>query len=315
MSSEDVVKELVSKRERYTDIREFSSRPGIYAVFCNLSEIPNLPYLLRDTDIIYIGKTESSQESRDADTHFADGMTGSSTLRRSLGALLRETLDLRPIPRNASPNVKKKQSYFKFDPESETRLTRWMQENLSLSFHEFDGSAAQLEEFETGIIKTVVPLLNIAKNTNGPFVPTLRRIRAHTAAIAHANIDAQIPPATSRPRRPTATIAEGRADSGKYRDLWSRVVGQLVPSLTAGSKEIVRQLDHEEFERVGRRKRYAFNLELRNGAIANNVNGSAVARDLNYSLQHSDRAMSVVRQGHWKFRLDVNFQLTVMKIA
>lgn len=54
-------------------------------------------------------------------THFKTGRTGSSTLRRSLAALLRDELELRAIPRNtARPNHF---ADFAIDPEGDARLT------------------------------------------------------------------------------------------------------------------------------------------------------------------------------------------------
>lgn len=49
---------------------------------------------------LYVGKAERSLVSRDLQTHFATGRTGSSTVRRSFAALLRDSLDLRGQPRN-----------------------------------------------------------------------------------------------------------------------------------------------------------------------------------------------------------------------
>lgn len=60
-------------------------RPGLYAVHGDASVWQELG-LGEPTDArpLYVGKAERSLASRDVNTHFATGKTGSSTLRRSL---------------------------------------------------------------------------------------------------------------------------------------------------------------------------------------------------------------------------------------
>ena len=47
---------------------------------------------------LYVGKAERSLNGRYVGTHFAAGKTGSSTVRRSLAALLVDTLGLVAVP-------------------------------------------------------------------------------------------------------------------------------------------------------------------------------------------------------------------------
>jgi hypothetical protein len=69
--------------------------PGLYAVYAGadvwialgLGEQP-------DGRPLYVGKSESSLQGRDVDTHFGDGQTGWSTVRRSFAALLHAELGL-----------------------------------------------------------------------------------------------------------------------------------------------------------------------------------------------------------------------------
>lgn len=76
---------------------------GLYAIFgdpgvwrhLGLGEPP-------DDRPLYVGKAEDSLASRDLKTHLVSGRTGSSTVRRSFAALLREELDLHAQPRNPS---------------------------------------------------------------------------------------------------------------------------------------------------------------------------------------------------------------------
>jgi hypothetical protein len=80
--------------------------------------------------LLYIGKTESSQEERDVGEHLANGKTGQSTPRRSLGALLREQLNLRPQPRSHSEMSEKRFTNYKFDEAGEEALTAWMKKHF-----------------------------------------------------------------------------------------------------------------------------------------------------------------------------------------
>ena len=63
------------------------SRPGLYAVHGDHAVWENLG-LGEPTDArpLYVGKAERSLASRDVDTHFSTGKTGSSTLRAALPA-------------------------------------------------------------------------------------------------------------------------------------------------------------------------------------------------------------------------------------
>ena len=81
---------------------------------------------------LYVGKAEQSLQSRDIRTHFATGRTGSSTVRRSFAALLRNSQGLRGVPRNMErPRAP---ANFGLLPEGDERLTAWMQERLFLAY-------------------------------------------------------------------------------------------------------------------------------------------------------------------------------------
>ncbi|MDM7891404.1 GIY-YIG nuclease family protein [Curtobacterium caseinilyticum] len=84
---------------------------------------------------IYIGKAERSLRDRDLRAHFGlDDVkvrSGSSTLRRSLSALLADELALRPVPRGKTAGDASKG--FSLHPEDERRLSAWMQDRLELT--------------------------------------------------------------------------------------------------------------------------------------------------------------------------------------
>jgi len=79
-------------------------RPGLYAIYGDAKtwkelELGKPP----DGRPLYIGKAEDSLVARDLKTHFGDGRTGQSTVRRSFAALLHDTLGLRGVPRATRP--------------------------------------------------------------------------------------------------------------------------------------------------------------------------------------------------------------------
>jgi hypothetical protein len=134
-----------------------------------------------DDQPLYVGKAESSLNGRDVGTHFAAGKTGSSTVRRSLAALLVDELRLVAVPRNqAKPDGS---ANFGLDAASEVRLSGWMQQRLSLATWSKPEDAV-LDEIETVVVRRLRPPLNLDKV--GEPRQRLREARKHLADIARA---------------------------------------------------------------------------------------------------------------------------------
>lgn len=187
MDKKKVILLLKKRKLNYTEISNFSKFPGIYAIFFIGNDFSILGNKVKKHQVIYIGKTESSQEKRDAKTHFATGKSGSSTVRKSIGSILYLQENLKPIPRNDSDYKKGRFSHFKFDNESEKIITNWMIKNLALSFYEYPRSKQEIENLETEIIEELVPILNISKNSKNAFKDTLQQLRKKCATIAIKN--------------------------------------------------------------------------------------------------------------------------------
>lgn len=135
--------------------------PGLYAVHGDEPVWTQLG-LATSSDVrpVYIGKAEDSLAGRDVGTHFKTGRTGSSTVRRSLAALLRVPLDLRAQPRNpANPGH---YANFGLEHAGDERLTAWMCENLRLATWP-SPAGTNLGEMETAVLATLEPPLNIDK--------------------------------------------------------------------------------------------------------------------------------------------------------
>lgn len=130
--------------------------PGLYAVHAGpaaqrllgVTELPPAPAL-------YVGKAERSLLSRDVRTHFSTGRTGTSTLRRSLAALLHGPLSLVPVPRRPGDARS-----FALDPGSDARLTDWMLRELTLAVWPAP-AGIRLADVERAILRQWSPPLNL----------------------------------------------------------------------------------------------------------------------------------------------------------
>ena len=134
--------------------------PGLYAIYGPPSTWDELG--LGDPDDerpLYVGKSELNLADRDLRTHFGDGRTGSSTVRRSFAALLRESLGLHARPRNpAKPNHF---DCYAVSPSDDATLTQWMHEHLTIAVWAGQGNPDPLAETEKRILKAWGPPLNL----------------------------------------------------------------------------------------------------------------------------------------------------------
>lgn len=114
----------------------------------------------REDQPLYVGKAEKSLNGRDVGTHFTTGKTGSSTVRRSLAALLADELDLVPVPRNlAKPDGS---ANFGLELGSDQRLSAWMDLRLTLATW-VRPDDVNLDELETAVLRRLQPPLNLDK--------------------------------------------------------------------------------------------------------------------------------------------------------
>ena len=313
MSIQEIIKYLKQRETPFGEIKSFSKMPGIYAVFFIGDQFPAIGDKVSKHQIIYIGKTESSQEKRDAKTHFTSGKTGSSTLRKSIGSLLCAQENLKPVPRNNTDYLKGKFSHFKFDEKSEEIITEWMVNNLALSFYEHPGTPYEIDQLETEIINQLVPVLNISKNAKNNFSTILQQLRKNCAAMAASfpeQFKSLIPLKENYyiPLKPNPM-----AKSGKYIEIWGKQREAIQEALQNGFDRNFLQLNPADFKKVGDRGKsgYSFNLEYKNGMVYNNIGGTAVARDLAKVLESSPGIMKILNTGHFKIKMDKNFCLCI----
>ncbi|HHY82842.1 MAG TPA: hypothetical protein GX505_09225 [Clostridiales bacterium] len=102
--------------------------------------------------------------------------------------MLLNQLQLNPVPRSHTEKSDKKFINYKFDIESEEKITSWMKDNLSLAFCEFDGNTYDLTDVESRIIKTLKPILNLSKNESNPWYQEIRILRDRCVELAKKSV-------------------------------------------------------------------------------------------------------------------------------
>jgi len=168
-------------RHRRVHAKEHVPRQaGLYAFYGDGRAWSDLGLAIASTDQpLYVGKAERSLNGRDVGTHFSSGKTGSSTVRRSLASLLKEQLDLVPVPRNlAKPDGS---ANFALDSLSDARLSEWMDARLTLATW-VKPEGVTLDDVETCVVSRLRPPLNLDKV--GESRERLRQARKHMADLA-----------------------------------------------------------------------------------------------------------------------------------
>jgi hypothetical protein len=151
---------------------------GVYAFFL-LTPGTLAGVSIVSSGLIYLGMTDSSLDARN---HFLHPHSGFSTLRRSLGALLKKELNLHARPRASGPSPTNVRNYrFGFDDDGEEqRLTKWMKEHLAYGFVVVSHDT---EKVERALIAELCPPLNLTgwRNPQGQSLRALRNICAEEA--------------------------------------------------------------------------------------------------------------------------------------
>ena len=155
--------------------------PGLYAIYGGSTEWAALGLGHPPDDRpLYVGKSESSLADRDLRTHFGNGRTGSSTVRRTFAALLHDSLGFRGMPRNtARPE---RFANYGMSPEHDRLLTDWMRSRLTLAVWPAIGTASLLG-IERAVLQRWLPPLNL-KDIVTPWSATISEARRVMAAEA-----------------------------------------------------------------------------------------------------------------------------------
>jgi hypothetical protein len=143
---------------------------GVYAYYTRHADC--LPQLASGPNgIIYVGMTEQGLDARNHVTHSHSGF---STFRRSLGALLKDDLDLCARPRSSGASISNTRCY-RFDEAGEKPLSEWMEANLLCAQIEAETEVASIEGY---LIQTLEPPLNLQgwRNPQAAAVKVLRAV-------------------------------------------------------------------------------------------------------------------------------------------
>ncbi len=173
----EITEELLATRRRRGKLEPPSS-PGVYVIYLR-DPSALLPFAPGPDGLVYVGSS-SSLRDRELEAHFASGKTGFSTLRRSLGALLKQRLGLVPMPRGSGSSEDDASNY-SFTEDGEAKLTDWMKSNLEVGFC----VAPDREAAERGLIERLGPLLNLTGWQN-PERKTIKKLRKACADEARA---------------------------------------------------------------------------------------------------------------------------------
>lgn len=149
--------------------------PGVYAFL--LHNAASLPEIAPGRDgLLYVGMTDDGLDARN---HLQHAHSGFSTLRRSLGALLKAELGLRAIPRAPGASRSNVVNY-RFTPAGEQALSGWMESNLLIAQSPLTGNILAIEK---NIIRLLEPPLNLTGWPN-PQRAYLKHLRSLCVAEA-----------------------------------------------------------------------------------------------------------------------------------
>lgn len=156
--------------------------PGLYAMFVTpRADLANTILAgVAPGTLIYIGKSADPLPKRVARTHAATGKTGQSTLRRTLGAILRDTLELVPIPRKDG-----NASHYGFEAEGDEALTQWTAKSLEARWVPLPLDQVRAKEKE--MIGKYRPMLNLTGFTN-KLSPVIRALRSRCRELAKSRL-------------------------------------------------------------------------------------------------------------------------------
>jgi hypothetical protein len=178
MELESIIREFAKTKTTASSVHP-PKTSGVYA--CYLRPYTRLgDFQLPGDWLIYIGKAQNLYE-RICQRHVKSNRTGSSTLRRSLGAILKHELQLVAIPRGKGDEDT---CCYKFDVKGEEKLTDWIKTHLEFGFDSIPMEGYKTAEI--GLITKLRPLLNLdgCDNPVGSQISKMRSICINEAYLS-----------------------------------------------------------------------------------------------------------------------------------
>ncbi len=153
---------------------------GCYILFANSEGMQHLGLPQENgLSVLYVGKAEDSIRRRVSKTHLVSDRSGSSTLRRSLGAMLLKQLNLTPQPRSGNTEDKKRFTNYNFDSDGEIKLNNWIKTHVFV----MPVPNPNPKTAEDQLIADLSPPLNLTKWPN-PYRKTIKKARAMCVQLA-----------------------------------------------------------------------------------------------------------------------------------
>ena len=148
---------------------------GVYALFSRSSNCPLPGVTIPRDGLLYVGSSDSLSD-RD---HFQVKHSGFHTPRRSLGAILKSSLELTAMPRGPG-KARSNFTNYRFSDDGEFRLSEWMREHLLYSEQKV---LVNFEQIEKRVIAMFCPPLNLQgwKNPQRRKIMDLRKLCADEA--------------------------------------------------------------------------------------------------------------------------------------
>ena len=159
------------------NIAALDGREGVYVVTYEGRELGFGLWSGTNPKVIYVGISKPNSSR-----HFKSGNTGTSTLRRSLGALLQNQLELTAVPRCFDPLDNDRYNNYAFDSASEERLSAWMAENFQIAFLPVEEGQAQA--IQLAMIDYNAPLFNFQNNPANKYGAEIKVYRKKCAEEA-----------------------------------------------------------------------------------------------------------------------------------
>lgn len=158
-----IIDSINSTSKTYDKHLDYPSKKGIYCF--RLTKDSKLKNFGSFNDVLYVGIAKESLNSRDIKTHFNSKRTGTSTLRRSIGAILKIDFKLCALPRSESRTDQDIYCY-KFNIDGEEKLSEWMKNNLQVGYCVIENvEYDKLRELEEEVIKYLKPSLDLDRRT------------------------------------------------------------------------------------------------------------------------------------------------------
>ena len=174
---EELLKEILKTKIPASKVlASVSTGNGLYAIF--LSKEFSLPYSIKagEHSCLYVGQAKDRESNglkrRFQKEHLKTGNTGRSAFRRRLGAVLKEELQLKAIPRDKSGE---RLRLFKFRDEGEQRLTNWILNNTDFGWCLIAEEEA-FKEVEKYLAQALRPPLPAEPDWGNPFKSEIDRL-------------------------------------------------------------------------------------------------------------------------------------------